>query len=156
MKYINPLRLYDHKGVPMLTNNVPELHKHSGYIFDSFFLTIIEAGFSLQRFDQDHVCEELRQQAYFGVKNNDKVVSLILPLTTDLINVEFEYEFEGEDDFKETLLFKRGQLQRTLVLPERLKPIFKDVDPEDYDVYTAISRKTKKNFVLILKEKKDD
>ena len=42
------------------------------------------------------------------------------------------------------------------MLPEKLKPIFKDVDPDEYDVYTAISRKTKKNFVLILKEKKKD
>jgi len=52
----------------------------------------------------------LRKQSYIGVKDDEKVVDLIVPLSLDLLNVRFEYNFEGDSDFKETLLFKKGQL----------------------------------------------
>lgn len=108
MRYINPLKLYDSKGLAMVTNYVCEL-RPLGYIFDSFFLTVIESGFELERYHWDKAAEELRKQSYVGVKDDEKVVDFIIPLSCDLVNVKFEYDHDG-DDLKETLLFKKGQL----------------------------------------------
>ena len=158
MIYLNPLQLIDTKGNTMAHSFADRL-KTEGYIYEQFYLKNVHKKFKLSKFNSI-TREEIQMCARRGRKDGKTVVQAIIPLTEDLIMVEIKYTVYGdkgkddsddEHDVKEMLLFRKGQIQQHLQMPDCYKSTFENLDPKYYDVYTAISAKTSVSLTMILK-----
>ena len=141
LKYVNPLQLVDKDGNASPTNSMPELKK-TGYIFDVILRKVIYSDFKLERMSTDSP-DGLQRRCYRGVKNFREEVSAIIPLSEDFIMVDFEYNYNLGRDLRETMIFKRGKLDTTVNFPDKIKDDFKDLKPDQYDVYAAMSQHSK-------------
>lgn len=75
------------------------------------------------------------------------MVKFTYPLTGNKKNAE-----DSDEEVTEMLMFRLGQIQKDIHMPDSYKPIFKDLDPKYFDLYSAISAKDQQmTFTMILK-----